>query len=349
MVVTNLPLQRDRLCEDLRVPESMLREFPTEAVQVNPELIMEAAPPGSVLILDEVWRLFPAGLKANQVPEPFKTAFAEHRHRVNEKGESSQIVLVCQDLAQISAFARQLVENTFRTTKLTSIGMQKRFRVDVYAGPVSGPNPNTASALRQIPGRYSPDVYKYYESHTQSAAGAGTGADERSIDRRANVLKRPLMIAAPFVIVALVWFGGRQLLRQRSALNEPHSAVGGLVGMVTGRRSSSGAPGVQGPAPSFWRLVAVIEGNVAPGGFAWLSDGGRTVRVPVQFCRRDEGGEWSCPYLGAWYDRTGAAVGSGGISKPVAVYDRHGPVRALGSGAGPELVSQRGSVSGPLQ
>lgn len=317
-VVTNLPLKWDLVRSELRIPDSSLREFPTAAIQATPDLILEAVPPGAVLILDEVWRLFPAGLKANQVPDAFKTAFAEHRHRVNEKGESTQIVLVTQDLAQISAFARQLVEQTFRTTKMTSIGMAKRFRTDVYAGPVSGPNPNSASALRQISGRYEEKVYRYYDSHTQSLSKK-EGADERAVDRRGNVLMRPLMIAAPFVIVGLLWFGISHLLARK----DHFAAVGngaplGLGTLAHAPGGLSSAPASAGPVyRDQWRVEGVIT---VAGGAGWgiLTDGVHTVTVPGNLCSKDLLG-WSCPYLGAVYSMEGEAPRAGS-GQPIGPY-----------------------------
>ncbi len=69
-VVTNIPLNMPDILA--LVPGARVTEFPTERVQGSPEMIWEYAQPGVVLIIDEVWRLFPAGQKANQVPEPYR-------------------------------------------------------------------------------------------------------------------------------------------------------------------------------------------------------------------------------------------------------------------------------------
>ena len=203
-LVTNIPVKTDLLKQDF--PKGEISTFSTEQLQANPETIATLCPPGAILILDEVWRIFPAGWQVAKIPDAYKSFFAEHRHRVNAKGDSTQIVLVTQDLAQISAFARQLVETTYRTTKLTTVGLSKRYRVDVYHGPQSGPNANPSNALRQIFGKYEPKIYRYYTSHTQSEAAA-EGANEKSVDGRANALKRPLLLMAPLIILGLVGYG----------------------------------------------------------------------------------------------------------------------------------------------
>lgn len=321
-VVTNVPLKWDLVRAELGVPAAQLREFPMEAVQADPELIMEAAPPGAVLVLDEVWRIFPAGLKANQVPEQFRAVFAEHRHRVNAEGESSQIVLVTQDLAQIAAFARQLVEQTFRTTKLTTVGLSRRYRTDVYAGPVTGPNPPVNTAIRQIFGRYDPAVYRFYHSHTQSQA-AKEGADERAIDRRGNVLLRPVVLLAPVLVIALLWFGVSHLYarqRQLKAVQTEQRAAGGRASAPSSRLSApvSAAVGsrlaVRSAAPASWRVSGTFQGHGDLAGQAWLTDGERTVWVRLSECRVSR---WdvACPMDGVFWDREGRSQPA--VSRPV--------------------------------
>ena len=315
LVVTNLPLKRDLICQNLGIEPAQLRDFPAEAVQADPELIMEAAPPGALLVLDEVWRLFPAGLKSNQVPEPFRAVFAEHRHRVNEKGETSQIVLVTQDLAQIAAFARQLVEQTFRTSKLTTLGMNSRFRTDIYAGSVSGPNPNPQSAIRQVFGRYEKSVYQYYTSHTQSQAVDGAAPDERAVDRRGIIWLRPVFIIVPILVVVAVVWALHYLMARRDELKHPVLAQG-LSGEAGGRTaltfSPSGSPPVapyqpsgQGSAPvAVWHVAMVVEGAPPLGGYAVNMRGPEREWVDLGQCHRDHF-FWVCPHVGGWLDEHG--------------------------------------------
>ena len=310
LVVTNLPVYRDLICQDLGIDPQMLREFPSEAVAAEPEKIFEAAPNGCVLILDEVWRLFPAGLKSNKVPEPFRTVFAEHRHRVDAAGRAMDIVLVTQDLAQISAFARQLVETTFRTTKLTSIGQRGRYRTDVYASAVSGPNPNPSSALRQLFGRYDAKVYRYYKSHTQSEAKQD-GADEAPVDKRANVLLRPMMIAAPFVVAGLLWFGISRLWHEHSAvkgLNAVSATPGGRSQTLVVPSSSpavrpgGGRSAVVPDRPVF--VLFAVEHIDPRFTRVYLAVNDRVVELSGQDCRLN-GRSRECLYKGDYYDEAG--------------------------------------------
>lgn len=191
-VCTNIPLHKEKISQI--TTSGTLTEFPTEKIQTTPEAIFEYCTAGTVLVLDEVWRLFPAGLKANNVPEPFRKLLAEHRHMVNENGDSTQIVLVTQDLAQISAFARQLVEQTFNHTKLTSIGAAKSYRIDIYAGAVTGTNPPKQQRIREIYGTYNNSITSLYQSHTMSQSKDGS-VNEKGADSRGNIFKRPIIWA----------------------------------------------------------------------------------------------------------------------------------------------------------
>lgn len=336
LVVTNLPVRRDLLCQDLGVDTQMLREFPAEAVAAQPEMIFEVAPNGCVLVLDEVWRLFPAGLKSNKVPEAFRTVFAEHRHRVDAAGQAMQIVLVTQDLAQIAAFARQLVETTFRTTKLTAIGQRGRFRTDVYASAVSGPNPNPSSALRQLFGRYKPEVWRYYVSHTQSDSGED-GANEAPVDRRANVLLRPVMIAAPFVVVGLVWFGVSRLWHEHDRLQ----GAGAVSAKAGGRTQTPPlAPGLAGELSAVARggagagrkprpvsVLFEVVGRDSNSSRVYIADGERVVELVGEVCRL-VGRARQCLYNGEYYDEAGWAAH--GPQVPVGPWSSAGVLDAHG-------------------
>ncbi len=172
--------------------------FETRDAMDNQNWFSEVFPSGALLVLDECWRIWPSGLKANNVNADHKTFLAEHRHRVGEDGRSTEIVLVTQDCGQLSAFVRQLIEKTFRCKKLDTVGQTNRYRLDIYEGAVTGANPPMDRRVREIYGEYKPEVYRFYKSHTKSETG-GAG-DETKTDQRANILKggkaRAILISA---------------------------------------------------------------------------------------------------------------------------------------------------------
>ncbi|MFS2127449.1 zonular occludens toxin domain-containing protein, partial [Pseudomonas sp. Pseusp97] len=106
-VVTNIPLMVDDLLTDFG---GFISQLPDDWYS-RPDLA-DLCPPGCVLVLDELWRRWPSGLKATNVPHADKALLAEHRHRVDQKGKSMRIILVTQDLQQLAAFALTLIEQT---------------------------------------------------------------------------------------------------------------------------------------------------------------------------------------------------------------------------------------------
>ncbi|QIB67454.1 hypothetical protein G3T16_20745 [Kineobactrum salinum] len=60
-------------------------------------------------MIDEAWRLWPAGTRANAMLEQHKSFLAEHRHMVSEDGRSTEVVIVTQDLSQLASYPRSLV------------------------------------------------------------------------------------------------------------------------------------------------------------------------------------------------------------------------------------------------
>jgi len=304
-VATNVALRFDKLREAF--PGAELVELPTAKVQADPATIYEYVQPGTVLVLDEVWRLFPAGLKANHVPEPFRKLLAEHRHMVDEKGDSCQIVLVTQDLAQISAFARQLVETTFRTVKLTTVGLTKQYRVDVYNGPATGPNPPESARIRQIFGTFQKSVWQFYESHTMKTEGAGK-VEERSVDRRANILARPVMVIGAVAACLFVIFGYRgitNILADKKAEAVPAVADATAASppareprvSLTAASLIPGAPGQTGDTLSeAAKLVGVLQNIDNPdASIALVQLAGRVVSRPLRYCT-DRQGWWVCRF-----------------------------------------------------
>lgn len=202
-VVTNVPLHEEEVRKVVATGE--LVKLDLERIATEPESIDSYCTAGAVVVLDEVWRLWPAGMKSHQVPESFRSLLAEHRHRVDASGRAMQIVLLAQDLAQISAWARVLIETTFVHTQLSHIGANRKYRVASYRGAVDTMGANKNLLIRDMFGTYKREVYDLYQSHTMRET-AGAGADELSIDRRATVWKRPIVwVGLAFVALAPIF------------------------------------------------------------------------------------------------------------------------------------------------
>jgi zona occludens toxin len=199
-VITNIPLT-----------DLAHSEFPGQIIQLphdwyQNEKLFDTVPNGSVVVLDELWRRWPKGMPASKVPFRDKEFLAEHRHLVDEGGNSTRIVLVTQDLDQIAAFATMLVDTTYQSVKLSALGSSKRFRVDIYSGAAKGQRPPKSRLLRQVFDKYEKSIHQYYQSATKSLTGFV--GDESKADKRATIWRSPLMLfmfAAPFLLAFLVW------------------------------------------------------------------------------------------------------------------------------------------------
>ncbi|WP_287029379.1 zonular occludens toxin domain-containing protein [Pseudomonas sp. UBA6310] len=295
-VVTNVPMEREDLLADFGVPGSELTQLPEDWFE-RPDLA-DLVPKGCVLVLDELWRRWPSGLKSNDALLADKSLLAEHRHRVDDKGRSMRVVLVSQDLAQLASWVRLLVEQTYRMTKLTAIGSTKKFRVDIYQGAPTGQNPPKSRLIRQTFGSYKKEIYRYYSSATQSATGSV--GDESKADGRGNLLKSPMLIAGfvlPVLLIpVLIWYVYGYFFGRHDAITatpEPVAVVTAVdaskvnpppPGMETlaapGQFAQPAAVAAVNPPPpaesALWRVGGYIRRGTSSGSSvqAWRSETG---------------------------------------------------------------------------
>jgi zona occludens toxin len=199
-VITNIPVYVDRITE--RYPDADITVVDWDWFTRDENLI--GIPGGTLIVIDEVWRIFPAGQKLNTVSRDKSSFFAEHRHRVGRNGLSQDIVLIVQDLSKIAAWARADVDKTFVATKLDAAGMDNKFRVDIYQGGVKGPKyraPDLGFTIQE----YKPDVYQFYQSHTK---GGGVAGLEIKPDKRATVASHPMVkYGIPLGIISIFLLG----------------------------------------------------------------------------------------------------------------------------------------------
>lgn len=316
LVVTNLAMLPDQVAA-LNLPGE-LQVFSLDTLIGEPGRLYDFVKPGCVFVVDEVWKIWPQGMNADKVPEEYKRLLAEHRHMVDAQNNSTQIVLVVQDLANIAAFARRLVENTFVSHKLGYIGLNKSYRVDIYYGGVTGCTPNVNKRLRFVAGRYKKEVYALYKSQTMSESAGGHG-DESKIDGRANILKRPVVIfGAVFAVVAMCW-GVWRFNQAFHDMADPSKGVVGLRGKHAAQADAqrSGASPVsqqaaglsRGPVPMSPRLIMMISGFGAAQISGIIATADRNYEVSGADCAGDRSFKvvrYRCRWRSVWYDEAGA-------------------------------------------
>ncbi|UZR30721.1 zonular occludens toxin domain-containing protein [Methylococcus mesophilus] len=203
---TNIPLVMQEW--EIVWPDVEIRVF--DNAQAQQPGFWAGLPGGAVIVIDEAWRFWPAGIKSADLTEEHKSFFAEHRHKVGANQYSQEIVLIVQDLTNLCSYVRNLVDKTFVATKLDTLGADKRYRVDIYGGPQRGPRYPVKAAIRQIFGSYKPEVYRLYKSHTKALddmVGIESKPDGRATIWGNNLLKFGVPAAVLFGVLAIrgVW------------------------------------------------------------------------------------------------------------------------------------------------
>jgi len=265
-VWTNIPLVLEEWEKQVPGCTPQLHSFEVETIKENPSWVIETLPPGVVFVLDEVWELWPAGTKADQIPDAFKTFIAKHRHMVGGDGFSTEIHLVTQSLEDIATFARNKVDWTVLTTKLDALGADKRYRVDLHKGMLKGVKPVESIKTRSITGRkYDPAVYALYRSHTMSDSGAA--GIETKTDKRASIWGSPMfkfgIPVGACLLAYCIWsivgfFSGSSEPKKTRVLSQPATdAVQVNQGVPGSGPSKAKPPSLSGD----WRLAGVFTIN----------------------------------------------------------------------------------------
>lgn len=187
--------------------------------------------PGDLLALDEVWRFWDA-FRDRKMPERVMNFVRMHRHFINkDTGVACDVALITQDVMDIGMKVRRVIEETYRTEKLTAIGSTRRYRVDVFHRWNLKGEP-----LRSIQKEYEPRYFGLYVSHTQQEEGSAQ-AVEHNIDGRGNILKGALFkVVLP--VGALVFVFAVYLVasffnpKKPPASAESAAAAGAAVGGV---------------------------------------------------------------------------------------------------------------------
>lgn len=228
-----------------------------------------------------------------------------------------QIVFVTQDLAQIAAFARQLVEQTFHHTKLSTVGARGSYRIDVFHGPVTGAIPPVSNRIREVFGKYRPQIFKLYKSHTMSDSKK-SGADESAMDTRGSVWKRWQVWAGAAFAVACFVYGGTTLAGLIAGFGAPDSAVGAVPvaepappAAEAAREARSFAAPVFSPTQrteakplgvpqrSQYRVVGFVDYEDGEHSVALITDGKRVLQTPYHQCKTMTDGDLVCTFAGS--------------------------------------------------
>lgn len=143
---------------------------------------------GDLICLDEIWRIFPT----DKIKENHRSFVAEHRHFTHsETGISCDLVVINQSIAGIPRFIKDRVETTFSMSRLVSLGLGKRYRVNVYSGAKTTKN----MLVTQYQKKYDIRIFELYKSFD------GANGQTKSIDDRQNYFKSPQFKFSIFIII----------------------------------------------------------------------------------------------------------------------------------------------------
>lgn len=162
-------------------------EFDGENFSFSEQTIVRG---GDVVAIDEAWRPWGTTSKCVSYQMSF---FREHRHCVDSRGISCDLVLITQDITDIHKLLKNVVEMSMRFVKLKTLGMSSRYRVEIYEGSKLFKSKITSWTTN----KYNKKIFPLYKSFASSTGGGA----EVAIDKRQNFLLQgsflfPLAIAA---------------------------------------------------------------------------------------------------------------------------------------------------------
>lgn len=223
MIVTNLPLRMD----------AITRDFPDSRIEFIPDITVhdwDAVGNGALLILDEVWRLWPQGQKMNSIPKKQLSLLKEHGHRSDENGRSMDVVLISQDMQDICSPVRALIETTVICVKHLDLGREDafiRYKCRKAARLQDNNEPPQNQLISSENGKYKKEVYQYYKTHMH-AANEGAAPDERRIVKSSILgsfrVRAGLTIFA-LCIVGLIFGGNNVADRYKAQTTRPTQTV----------------------------------------------------------------------------------------------------------------------------
>jgi len=243
-------------------------------------------------------------------------------------------VLVTQDLGDIGAFAVRMIDETFVHTKMSTIGASNSYRVDIYNGPVKGPQYPVNNRVRFIgPLQYKADVYKFYKSHTMSES-TKLGAIETGMDRRNIIWKRPIFIVGALAIPCLLWFGFHTLhsvvekAKGKPAASAQSAPPAGPASLITRPFEAIANPIRAAIDSGDYKVVGFVKNLEHPErSVAVLQPkAGKVVFVPFSRCQEVVNESVRCPIEGVFYDEFGKAS-TDSVKEPTGEW--HMPAAAL--------------------
>lgn len=210
----------------------------------NAARFWEVVEPGSIIILDEVHKLWSNREWQTGKNKAFADWCSTHRH------EGFDLILITQKIEKLDAHVRSLVEWTYRYKKINYFGKMVTNR---YTESVYFEDDTTDEVFKRNRYCFDPKIFKAYKSY------ASRGIKEQGLAQSHNVLKHPI-----FFILPLVFIAGFYMLIFKSGFI--HGSMFGI--QVWGEKKAYAAEPKKEDKPG--SLVADASGNTCAGG-AWVN------------------------------------------------------------------------------
>jgi len=268
----------DRLGEIVHVrTDDLLQDgfFPVEVegaggATVTPGFVK----PGDLVVVDEAWKLWSTDKKISKEHMNF---FRMHRHFVHEEtGVACDVMLMIQSIGDLHRSVKAVVELSFRMTKLKTVGLPDRYRVEMYETSKQTAGTKTGTFVK----KYKPEIFPLYKSY------AGQGGNESMVDKRQNVMARKSLWFMAVGVVLMVCVGAWGLWHFfHPASKAAHKDVKSASKAVAA--SQPAVPEAHGPRTSDeWRVVGSYRADGVS--FVVLVDAANHLRVesPSEFMGR---------------------------------------------------------------
>lgn len=217
--------------------------------------------PGDIICIDEAWRFW--GTDCKLLPE-HKVFFREHRHFVHPDTKvSCDLVLMVQDISDLHRTLRVVVEVTFRTTKIKTLGWNKTYRVEMWEGYKLTAKGRVSVEVK----RYNPKIFPLYSSYV------GGSGKELQVDSRQSVLRSPKVWVGAIGVVVIFGcsmyfvldFFSASRFKKKAEIGQPgsNSAVSvpskSKPGVVAGTSLVSEVTNAVPSVSNAWRLVGSLQ------------------------------------------------------------------------------------------
>ncbi len=235
--------------------------------------------PGDLALLDEVWAFWGREVKLSPEHQKF---FRMHRHYTElGTGMSCDLVLMIQDLTSLHRFIAGVLESSFKFTKMKSLGLTSRYRVEVYEGNKQ----RKATLVSASVNKYDKRIFPLYTSYD------GGHGKERTVDDRQNLLRNPWFLSVAIVstlaLIAGAWWFVGWVQKMRTGGGAKNTVPATQVGSPVGAAATSGGNGISSVVNSATglpdlskeiRLVAVLAPTTGETLVVFQTPDGRYVR-----------------------------------------------------------------------